>query len=435
MKTFFIRYEDRNVEIEGKYGVSRSDRRALQPKLEKAKKAVLALSEKGEQGFLRLPSEGKHLVSCQRVLKALPRGCTDLIVLGIGGSDLGGRMLIDAIGSKNGMRVHFGGSTTDPDSVAELFDGMDPKKTCINLVSKSGGTIEPMASFLIAKELLRKGLPKKSVASRIVATTDAASGALHDLAVKDGYHTLEVPSNVGGRFSVLSSVGLFPALANGCDVKSLLSGGRKMSKKFLASSTEDCIVSSYAANHYLALSKGASVHVLMPYVAKLKSFGQWYRQLFAESLGKKLDRKGWDVYRGLTPVAALGPEDQHSQLQLYGEGPFDKIVTFLEADAFGASLKTPEIPEAEEPIRGYGGKRLVDIVHAERAASAESLKRQGRMNETIFIDRLDAESLGGLIVYFESAVAMLGELTDVNAFDQPGVELSKTLMKQMFRSH
>lgn len=429
-----LRYDSSNI-FETKSGLRKTEYRSFSPKLKKAKEAVLALSAKGEQGFLKLPSERFHLESSARVLESLPKNTTDLIVFGIGGSDLGGRMLLESIGNGKKLKVHFGGSSTDPDEVYRLLHSVDFKKTCINIVSKSGGTIEPMASFLLARDLLISANGAKKAFSKIIATTDPKEGALYDLAKKEGYGLLSVPSNVGGRFSVLSSVGLFPLLADGGDASKLLSGARYAAKKFASSpETDHCDISQYAGAHISLLSAGKSIHVLMPYVARLKSFGQWYRQLFAESLGKKQNRRNTDIFAGLTPVAALGPEDQHSQLQLYGEGPRDKTVTFIEAEGFERSLKTPHL-EAGEPIKGYGGIRMTDIIHAERAATAESLKRQGCPNDTIYIPMRDAESLGELIVFFEAAVAMMGELLDVNAFDQPGVELSKKLMKEAFGSH
>lgn len=428
-----LRYDSTNI-FETTGGLKRAAFRAMVPKLIKAKQSVLKLGVSGEQGFLKLPNERVHLDSCKKVLSTIPKTCTDLLVFGIGGSDLGGRMLLDSVGMGKGMRVQFGGSSTDPDEVYRLLHSVDFKKTCINIVSKSGGTIEPMSSFLIAREMLVKENGSKRGLSRIIATTDSKQGALHDLAKKEGYQQLSVPSNVGGRFSVLSSVGLFPLLADGGDVTGLLSGARRAVKMFEMTQIETCGLSQYAGIQTALLSSGKSIQVLMPYVARLKSFGQWYRQLFAESLGKKLDRKGNEVFAGLTPISALGPEDQHSQLQMYGEGPRDKVITFIEAEGFEQSLKTPIADFSDDPIKGYGGIRMTDIVHAERAATAESLKQQGCPNGTIYIPIRSAESIGSLIIFFEAAVAMMGELLDVNAFDQPGVELSKTLMKKAFKS-
>jgi glucose-6-phosphate isomerase len=427
-----LRYDSTNI-FDTVGGLQPSAFRSNLPKLKKAKQAVLKLSLEGVQGFLSLPKERIHADDCRRVLSLLPKTCTDLIVLGIGGSDLGGRMLLESIGTGKNLRVQFGGSTTDPDEVYRLLHSVDFKKTCINIVSKSGGTIEPMSSFLLAREMLIQANGKKKGLSRIIATTDCEHGALHDLALSEGYQTLIVPSNVGGRFSVLSSVGLFPLLADGGNTTALLSGARRIVKNFESKQVDARDVSRYASIHEMLLRSGRPIHVLMPYVSKLRSLGLWYRQLFAESLGKRLDRNGKEAFKGLTPVSALGPEDQHSQLQLYGEGPRDKSISFIEANSFEHTMKTPAIESAHDPIKGYGDIRLADIVHAERSATAESLKRQCCPNETFFIDSCNEESIGSLIMFFEIAVAMMGELMDVNAFDQPGVELSKSLMKQMFK--
>lgn len=428
-----LRYDDKNF-FQTKGGLTHSTARPIGRKVIKAKQSVLELSKKKEQGFLHLPFESAHKLSVKNVLAGLPANCTDLLVLGIGGSDLGGRFLVDALGKKGKVHVRFGGSMVDPDAIDRMLKETDFKKTCINIVSKSGGTIEPMSAFLVARKALMDSVGKKAYAKRIIATTDSEKGDLLSLAKREGYETLSVPSNVGGRFSVLSSVGLLPAMACGVDVDKLLAGARAMVRRFETAKPGTSEVDAYVLNHLTASFSGKRIQVMMPYAERLKTFGQWYRQLFAESLGKKVDRDGKIVYAGITPISACGPEDQHSQLQLYAEGPRDKTVTFLECDAFTSMHTTPKEAFEEKVISGFGGRSFLSLVHAERMATANALSQQGCPNDTISIDRIDEASIGELILFFEIAVAMIADGMNVNAFDQPGVELSKHMMKRMFSS-
>lgn len=433
-----IEYDRRNTleEAVGDFGIRETEWRATMPRIEKARRAVLRTAATGKQGFMRLPFERRHAEESLRVLRSLPRGCTDLVVLGIGGSDLGARAILRACGKKGRIRVRFAGSSTDPDQLADLLADLNLKRTCVNVISKSGGTLEPMSAFLVLREKLLKAVGKRKLRTRIIATTDPKTGDLRRMAEREDYHTLEIPPNVGGRFSVLSSVGLFPAAAGGADIRSLLAGARSIATSFKNEKLERCPVCAYAGIHAIAAEMHkTTANVLMPYVYGYDEFARWYRQLIAESLGKKETRKKVPFNFGLTPIAAMGPEDQHSQLQLYTEGPHDKIITFIESRTFQNSLQTPEVPMADVSLRQLYGLPFSRLVHAERETTAEALRLTGRPNETLFIQQKNETSLGGLMMFFEIATAMLGELFDVNAYDQPGVECSKKLMsKRLFRS-
>jgi glucose-6-phosphate isomerase len=238
-----------------------------------------------------------------------------------------------------------------------------------------------------------------------------------------------VPPSVGGRFSVLSAVGLLPAALIGVDIAQLLAGAEDMLQRCnAATSLTENPAGIFAALQVLAQTeRGANIHVMMPYTDRLYGMADWYRQLWAESLGKRLGRNGSDVFRGPTPVKALGATDQHSQVQLYMEGPFDKTVTFLSTKEFAGDVQIPKLYEGVEELAYLGGSSLGALLSAEHAATAGALTKNGRMNMTIELARVDAHSIGQLLMMLQIATIYAGFFYDVNPLDQPGVELGKQL--------
>jgi glucose-6-phosphate isomerase len=419
-----LRYDDANMWEKniGKGGTTSAEWKAMLKRLTVAKRAVQKLARTKEQGFLNLPFDRKGHAASVALARTMKRKFTDMVVLGIGGSDLGARALQQALvgteKKQKGIRVHYAGATTDPEDLAALLSGLNLKKTAINVISKSGDTIEPMSVFSVLREKLERVVGEKKAADHIVATTDPSTGSLRALARKKKYAMLPVPQNVGGRFSVLSSVGLFPAAAMGIDTEALLSGARAGVDAFHEHSASQCASCRFAGLHAVgAEERTQNIQVTVAYSSRLSEFGRWTRQLIAESLGKKKNRAGRTVYAGLTPIACVGPEDQHSQLQLWSEGPADKQLTFIEVEKFQNEFTSPFGP-------------LSDLIHLEREATAEALRQDGRPNGTVFVERLDARALGELIVFLEASTAILGELFDVNAYDQPGVETMKRILRQ-----
>lgn len=433
-----IQYDDANMLSEhvGRFGAKKSEWDGMLTRLKKAKRAVLEMSRTRTQGFLDLPSSAPLRNVSRDAAERLKKKFTDLVVLGIGGSDLGARALHDALvrrkaASSKNLKLHFAGSSTDPDELHALIRTLDLKRTCVNVISKSGGTLETMVSFLVFRDLLIKRVGRRTFHKHIIATTDPQKGSLHDLSLQEGYEMLPVPNNVGGRFSVLSPVGLLPAVVSGIDIDALCEGARVFVKSFKDSDVSACASCRYAGLHVIGYEKrNLDTHVLMAYSNALSEFTTWVRQLVAESLGKRLNRKKKEIFTGPTPVAAIGPEDQHSQLQLYAEGPFNKLITFMEVGTFDHDLVTPDITVGDETIRAFGNKSFRTLIHTERAATAESLRRMKRPNGTITLNGLHERAMGEVIMMFEIAVALMGELMDVNAYDQPGVELSKQLMRE-----
>ncbi|MEN9558220.1 MAG: hypothetical protein RL141_589 [Candidatus Parcubacteria bacterium] len=430
-----LQYDDANMHhaTVGRAGITVAAWEAMRPTLHAAKQEVLRLTEAGEQGFLALAFARRHVNEVRALASRFAKRYTDLVVLGIGGSDLGARMiqeaLIDPSAKRAGMRVHFGGSSTDPDALQRLLKTVDLKRTCVNIVSKSGGTLEPMASFLVFRDRLIRAVGRAHMPAHIIATTDPSDGLLRSLAEQEGYATLSIPPNVGGRFSVLSAAGLFPAACMGVDIRALLSGARDAVQAFRHTDVSHCPVGRYAGLHAHGWKEGRPIHVTVPYSPRLQCFGQWLRQLVGESLGKSSDHRSNHEPIGITPVTGTGPEDQHSQLQLWSQGPHDKLITFIEIHRFNARIHTPQASKLDPALAFLDHRSFEDLVHIERAATAEALRQDHRPNGTIFVDRLDASTLGRLILFFELSVALMGQLLRVDAYNQPGVERSKQLMK------
>ena len=396
--------------------------------LEAAKNNVIAEWKNGDQGWLGCPDDTKCLSRIKKLVKA-KSGFTTCLVLGIGGSDLGARAVWHAMKDEaKGMQLEFAGGNTDPDELATILKRLNLKKTLINVISKSGNTVETMSAFLIVREALIAAVGETKARQHIVATTDEDSGTLHELAMKEGYDTLPVPKNIGGRFSVLTDVGLFPLACAGINIAAMLRGGKELRDEFLEESPTQNEACRYAALHVHGdTALNMPIHILMPYGERLRMFAFWYRQIWAESLGKN--------GHGPTPIAALGATDQHSQLQLYQDGPKDKVITMIEIDTFRAKLKIPGAARKIQSLAYLAGMPLEKILHAEREATAHALAHTGRPNGTLHLSRVDETSLGALFVFFEIATAIAGKLYGINTYDQPGVEASKTVMHTLLEGN
>jgi glucose-6-phosphate isomerase len=263
----------------------------------------------------------------------------------------------------------------------------------VNVISKSGGTAETMAQYLVVRRWLEEAMGP-AAARHLVFTTDPRKGALREIATRDGIAALDVPPEVGGRFSVLSPVGLLPAALVGIDIEALLAGARRA----IARSESDDLLQNPAAL-YAGLT-GPPTRCSAPhqchdaYTDRLREFAEWYRQLWAERLGKANDRRGQRVHSGPTPVGAIGATDQHSQVQLFMEGPFDKVVTFLALDHFPEEVSIPGGGQLPAELTYLGGQSLNRLLTAEYQATSAALARMGRMSCSIHLEALSAESLG-----------------------------------------
>lgn len=414
-------------------GTADGEREALAASLEPVKARLVDDWKAGRVGFFAIPERKDDLAETRRAAADTAKKFSDLVVVGIGGSDLGARALIRALGRDGkGMRVHFIGANTDPEEIAALLDRVDLRRAAINVISKSGDTIEPMSTFALLRDRLSRKVGRDRHHRHVIATTDAKSGTLRQIADREGYRTLPVPKDIGGRFSALTTVGLFPAACAGIDAAGLVAGAREERDAFAKAAAGASAPLLFAGLHHDAyVRRGQRIDVLMPYADGLKEFGAWFRQLWAESLGKKRSRNGMTVHHGMTPIAALGATDQHSQIQLYNEGPADKVVTFIEVDRFRKDFTVPNPYPDLEGVAYMAGRSFTEIIHAERAATALSLAKNGRPNGTIHIGKITPETIGALMFFFMIATAAAAELLDIDAYDQPGVEGGKKAMYAM----
>ncbi len=417
------------------YGISRGIIGEREDAAKAAFEAVKKRRGSGWLGWTELPYNQDDIV--QDILSTagqIRERFEAFVVLGIGGSALGPVMAQQALNhlrynelpkeKRGGPRLYVE-DNIDPERMRSLLDVIDVRKTCFNVVTKSGGTAETMSQYLIISDLLKKEIGE-GWQEHVIATTDAQKGNLIQLARKEGFKLFFIPSGVGGRFSELSPVGLLPAAVCGIDVKGLLEGAREMDRRCQSGDVWGNPALMEAVIQVVAMEEmGIGVLVMMPYADSLKYMADWFCQLWAESLGKNVTRKGMAVNVGQTPVKALGVTDQHSQLQLYTEGPYDKIVTFLRVEAFREEVPIPHGCQEFPDVAFLGGKTLNGLIDAEYRGTQYALLRAGRMSQTIHISEVNANTIGQLIYFFELATAYAGELMDIDAFNQPGVEESK----------
>jgi len=388
----------------------------------------------GELGFLDLATGSEALDELRRFADGVGQAFSDVVVLGIGGSALGARMFRGALrppgwnALSDEAREYFPRlhvmDNIDPAELHALFERIDFARTLFLVISKSGGTAETLAQYLIVRERLEQSVGAE-YRRHLVFITDPERGPLREIARAEGIVSMEIPPNVGGRFSALSPAGLLPAALAGVDVAGLLEGAAAMRERCAGWSAEENPAAKYALMQWLADSElGLRNHVLMPYVAALQEFTPWFTQLWAESLGK-LREDGRAA--GPTPIGALGATDQHSQLQLYLEGPRDKTVTFIAVAERAVDIAIPRAHPEHIALARLGGHSLGLLIDAERRATTSALAAHKRPSMTITIDRCDAWHLGGLILMFELAAIYAGALYGVDPLDQPAVELGKRM--------
>lgn len=417
-------------EVGAQGGLTAAQLDAEAPAFERAARRVLEEAQAGILGFFGLPADTATADAIDRYVTDLPEQITDVLILGIGGSSLGTRAVQHALGGPpelgplpKGRRLHLP-DNADPWMLSALLDHLAPENTLVVVISKSGGTVETAAQMLVVRDWLKAGLGD-AASKHQVFVTDPEKGSLRQLANEEKIQTFAIPGNVGGRFSVLTAVGLLPARLAGYDVKGLLAGAAHMAERCRSPKLRENPAGLVAALHVLhARLLGHKIHVLMPYADALRPFAAWYVQLWAESLGKRVDRAGRIVETGFTPVPAVGATDQHAQNQLFIEGPRDKVLTFIRVKETKKDLTM----SASGKDYGYlNGHTLFGLLDAELRGTRQALADDGRPSITLEIDRVDAPNLGALFFLYEAATAFAGELMGIDAFDQPGVELGKRL--------
>lgn len=425
----------------GKHGFSDGDIDAIKQKAADAHKKVMSEAGQGWQGWMNLPYNQNEIaddiIECA---KGVREKFDAFVVLGIGGSALGPSAVFNALKhlryndlpkEKRGGPKFYVEDNVDPERMASLFDVIDAEKTMFNVITKSGATSETMSQFLIIYDLLKQKLGDKA-ASHIIATTDEKKGNLIKIAKTEGFKTYFIPDGVGGRFSELCPVGLLPAAVLGIDIKAMLEGAKDMDELCKSNDLSQNPALMSAALQFMSMERGKNISVMMPYADSLRLISDWYCQLWAESLGKNVDNDGNQVFVGQTPVKALGVTDQHSQVQLYTEGPFDKVVTLIGVENFRSEVKIPygfdELPD----VNFLCGSTMNKLINTELDATEYALMKAGRPNYRISISKVDEYSLGQLLYCFMLQTAYCGAMLNINTYNQPGVEEGKNATYAMF---
>ena len=391
--------------------------------VDKAHKSILKQREENILGFFNLPEKNTERIN--NYISQIDKDFDNIVVLGIGGSALGNKALYSALRIEKGLTKNlYVADNVDPTLIYDILSKIELKRTLFNVVTKSGTTAETMSVFLIVLQILKEAFPK-DYKKHIVVTTDKDKGFLRQIIRNEGYFDFEVPDNVGGRFSVLTDVGLLSSAFVGINIDELLLGAGTM--RDLCSTNDILRNPAYlmGLTHYLYLKEGKNISVMMPYANALYDMADWYRQLWAESLGKKYNLDQEEVFVGQTPVKALGTTDQHSQIQLYREGPNDKVTTFLTVDSFKHDYRIPTIYPDRDEVNYLGGQQLSKLLNTERLATEIALSKSDRPNCNITFPKINEKNLGEFIMLYEIMTVFTGALLEIDPLDQPGVEEGK----------
>ncbi len=421
--------------LESNKGITAKQFNDTKPKMNEIHKELMRRRKEGELPFYDLPFQTQTLKSIRRMAEGIRKRAENFVVFGIGGSALGALALFTALSPQNHNLLEssrrrfprlFVADNADPETIATLLNYVDPRQTVFNVISKSGTTTETMSQFMIVHDRLRRSLGKSSVKDHIVITTDPKKGFLREFANQEGYQTLDIPPGVGGRFSVLSAVGLLPLAVTGVNVVELLKGAAAASEVSTLPTLARNPAYLFAVLTYLLKQlKKRSTLVFMPYADALTGIADWFNQLWAESLGKRYSTKGKVVFAGQTPVKAIGTTDQHSQLQLYMEGPEDKVVVFVGLKSYRVDIRIPAVFKEHEGLSYLSGQTLGELMQTEQLATAQALAQAARPNMTLTLNRITAASMGYLMYLLEVATMAAGYLYQIDPLDQPGVEMSK----------
>jgi len=406
------------------------DRSAFEPVLAQTADSLAELREvreKSELPLLELPRARDDLIQPAAVAERLRRSSDQVVLLGTGGSSLGGQTLAALAESPFGPRagrpnLHFL-DNIDPATFEALLDTLDLSRTGFLVVSKSGGTAETLMQFLTLLPEVQRKLGGERASERFAVITEPHANPLRRIAQRHGIEILDHDPGVGGRYSALSLVGLLPAMIAGLDPLAIRQGAAEVLERALTGNPADSQPAIGAAlNVALLWQKRLCTTVLMPYIDALAPFGLWFRQLWAESLGKD--------GTGSTPIRAMGTVDQHSQLQLYLAGPADKFYTLILAAQAGKGARVaPELAE-DQALSYLAGRTMGDLLEAEQRATLETLAANGRPVRTLVLPRLDERAMGALMMHFMLETIIAADLLGVNPFDQPAVEEGKRLARE-----
>jgi glucose-6-phosphate isomerase len=430
-------YKNVTAEVVGeKHGISAEQLKALAVRTESLIVELNRQRAGGQTPYRDLPYRDRYPQDVKKLVKELEGRCENFVVLGIGGSALGSIALQTALNpymynideaQRKGRPRLFVFDNVDPTQFGGFLDWVEPNldKTVFNVISKGSETAETASQFLTVRQRLENALGPDACKERIIITTDPQKGPLRKIAAEFGFRTLEVPEGVGGRFSVLSPVGLLSAAMCGINIDALLAGARDMDERVSLTDFYKNPAAVNAAINWHYYNHNKKISVMMPYSYALKDFADWYRQLWAESLGKRRNLAGRDVYIGLTPVKALGATDQHSQIQLYLEGPNDKLFTFLQVNEFSRDVEIGRALGGVPELDYLAGANMSRLLNSEKSATEYALLQSKRPCLTIAFEEINAHTIGQFIYLYEVTTSLVGLLFDVNAYDQPAVELGK----------
>lgn len=414
-----LHFSNMMEETIGSNGITERQVEAVRQKIKDAHNQITGRRWR-ELAFLDLP--GQDVTDIKNLADEIRTGFDNFLILGIGGSALGPRAVLDSLSPFHNLVRHpriFIYDNVDPRTLDGILSVIELKKTAIAVITKSGSTAETAASFMILWDKMKTEVGGNA-AKHFIAITDPEQGNLR--AIANAYHIKSLPILPGivGRYSVLSPVGLLLAEVAGIDSKRLLSGAGDIRERCLDGEVWKNPAYLFAVLVYLMQTEERrDITVMIPYADGLKSFSEWFCQIWAESLGK--------VGTGLTPYPSVGTTDQHSQLQLWMEGPDNKVIVFVKLEDYGVDYSIPCVFEDVEGIGYLGGHNLEELIKAEEESSELALTRASKPNMTISLPRADAYYLGQLFQFFEISTAFTGFLYGINPFNQPGVEEGKNL--------
>ncbi|MDR1658620.1 MAG: glucose-6-phosphate isomerase [Deltaproteobacteria bacterium] len=427
-------YNNLTAEALGGQGLSSGDLAEMKKALAAAYKDFEAKRRQGLLPFTELPSNSEIPKKCRKLADLLRKNIETVVVLGIGGSALGANAVFNALRPINHNALPpakrqwprlFIADNIDPEGFGVILDSLDPSKTFFNVISKSGATAETMSQFMVIHDMLQRSLGRTAIKDHLLITTDPQGGVLRKLVEANDYQSMEVPPGVGGRFTIFSAVGLAPLAMVGVSVYELLAGAKKAQQDFASPVLSNKALLFAGLNWLQTTVKGLETLVLMPYAEALSKVAEWFLQLWNESLGKALHLDGSPAGTGQTAIKAVGVTDQHSQLQMYMEGPLNKTVCFLGVEKFRSDVSIPKVFTEHDELSYLGGKTLGELLTFERLGTARALAENQRPNFTLTIPKVSAGAVGYILQTLMLATVISGTLYGVNPLDQPGVELSK----------
>ena len=409
--------------IEFKYAKGFVDEAEYQKVIDETRTYVARAEQDAFGGWVNLPINYDK-VEFERIKKAAKKINDDsdyLVCIGIGGSYLGHRAVIEALGGEKGRtKILYAGNSLSVRSIRRIVDQIGDADFSVNVISKSGTTTEPAVAFRIFKQMLIDKYGTEEAAKRIYATTDAAKGALHDEAAAKGYESFVVPDNIGGRYSVLSAVGLLAIAVAGVSIDALMDGA---AEERMALISDGGAAAEYAALRNVLLTKGFDIEILANFEPQFTYFNEWWKQLFGESEGK--DEKG------VFPASVIDSTDLHSMGQYIQQGRRNLFETFVEVVRDYADMTVPATEDNLDGLKYLEGRELDYINKTANAATREAHVAGGVPVLEIVMPDIDERSIGGLIYFFEMSCALSGFTLGVNPFDQPGVEAYKTRMFEL----